>query len=189
MTLDYYIVNAFSTGAFTGNPAAVCPLESWLPKTILQQIAEQNNLSETVFFVKDGKQFHIRWFTPTTEVPLCGHATLAAAYILYTELNYPTKDTIIFNSLSGPLTIYKTDDIYTLNFPSDILSNSEYPPVLKNAFNNKPIAWGKGKPFFFVELETEEEVIRLQPDIASLKRIDAAGVIITAKGKDVDFVS
>lgn len=189
MNIPYYIVNAFTTAAFTGNPAAVCPLDVWLPDHILQQIAAQHNLSETAFFVKDTTHFQIRWFTPTTEVPLCGHATLAAAHVLYHELNFPSDLPILFDSLSGLLTVYKTTDVYTLNFPSDHIYDAEYPVALQQALGHSPLSWGQGKSFFLIELNHEEDVMTLQPNMNLLKQVAATGVIVTAKGTSYDFVS
>ena len=188
MPLPIYIVNAFSFGPFTGNPAAVCPLDSWPEDRLLQDIAAQNNLSETVFFVKENDAYTIRWFTPSVEVPLCGHATLAAAYVLFHELNYH-KNEIVFHSKSGELKVIKEKDILILNFPSEELN--EIPisdlPVAELGLNASVA--GKGRVFILLELETEEEVIKANPDIQVLKKIDAAGVIITARGSTSDFVS
>jgi len=186
--MDYYIINAFTTERFSGNPAAVCPLTEWLPDSTLLKIAAQHNLSETAFFIKEQNTFHLRWFTPTIEVQLCGHATLAAAHVIFHELNYPGEE-IIFTSLSGELQVTRNDSIYTLNFPVDTLHETNYPDVLIKAIPKTAQNWGIGKTFFLVELKDEDEVHALIPDISLLKQVKAAGVIITAKGTDVDFVS
>ena len=188
MSLPIYIVNAFTFGPFTGNPAAVCPLENWLSENLMQAIAAQNNLSETVFFVKEGNSYSIRWFTPEVEVPLCGHATLAAAYVLFNELNYPGNE-IRFQSKSGELKVVKEKDIIELNFPAEKLKEL---PVTKNLSHDlglKVITAGLGRVFILLEVETEDEVKQANPDIHVLKQLDAAGVIITAKGNTADFVS
>ena len=188
MSLPIYTVNAFSFGPFTGNPAAVCPLEQWLSDDLMQAIAAQNNLSETVFFVKEGDNYSIRWFTPTVEVPLCGHATLAAAYVLFNELNYPGNE-IRFQSKSGELKVIKEKDIIELNFPSEKFKEI---PVTKNLSHDlglKVITAGIGRVFILLEVETEDEVRQANPDIFKVQKLDAAGVIITAKGNTADFVS
>jgi len=188
MSIPIYIVNAFSFGPFTGNPAAVCPLEYWLSDDLMQAIAAQNNLSETTFFVKEGNTYSIRWFTPIVEVPLCGHATLAAGYVLFNELNYPGNE-IRFQSKSGELKVIKEKDIIELNFPSEI---SRELPVTKNLsfeLGLKVITAGMGRVFILLEVATETEVIEAIPDIQLIKKLDAAGVIITAKGNTADFVS
>lgn len=118
MKLKIYQVDAFTKNLFGGNPAAICPLDSWLPDLVLQDIAMENNLAETSFYIKKGDGFHIRWFTPVTEVNLCGHATLAAAHVIFTEENFSGPE-IIFDSLSGKLTVRKEDNLLVLNFPSD----------------------------------------------------------------------
>jgi len=188
MPIPIYIVNTFSNGPFTGNPAAVCPLKKWLSDDSMQAIAAQNNLSETVFFVEEATHFSIRWFTPTTEVPLCGHATLAAAYIIFTKLHY-TKNEIRFLSKSGELKVIKEKDILILNFPAE-----EFTEISNSIVNEKhpgftAIHTGKGRSFILAEVATEEDVVHAKPDFTALKQIDAAGVIITARGSTSDFVS
>lgn len=188
MTIPIYVVNAFSYGPFTGNPAAVCPLEDWITDDLMQSIAAQNNLSETVFFVKENQNYSIRWFTPTVEVPLCGHATLAAAYVIFNELNYQ-KNEIRFQSKSGTLKVIKEKDIIELNFPSEKHTEVPITKALAQDLNLKVIAAVLGRVFLLLEVETEAEVIQANPDMQLLKKLDVAGVIITAKGNTVDFVS
>ncbi|HSY60216.1 MAG TPA: PhzF family phenazine biosynthesis protein [Cytophaga sp.] len=188
MSIPIYIVNAFSSGPFTGNPAAVCPLDQWLSDDLMQAIAAQNNLSETVFFVKEGNAYSIRWFTPTIEVPLCGHATLAAAYILFNELNYPGNE-IRFQSKSGELKVIKEKDVIELNFPAEKLKKIPVTKNISQELDLKVIAAGIGRVFILLEVATEAEVIKANPDIQLLKKLNAAGVIITAKGDTADFVS
>lgn len=154
----------------------------------MQQIAAQNNLSETVFFMKRNDEYEIRWFTPAIEVPLCGHATLAAAYVLFNHLHYP-KNEIVFYSKSGELKVIKEKDILILNFPSEELQELPLTTILAKGLNIKPIAAGIGKAFILIELQTESKVIEANPDMHVLKTLDAAGVIITAKGDTADFVS
>lgn len=188
MSLPIYTVNAFSFGPFTGNPAAVCPLQQWLSDDLMQAIAAQNNLSETAFFVKEGDNYSIRWFTPTVEVPLCGHATLAAAYVIFNELNHPGNE-IRFQSKSGELKVIKEKDIIELNFPSEKFKELPLTKNLSHELGLKVITAGIGRVFILLEVETENEVRQANPDLALLKKIDAAGVIITSKGNTVDFVS
>ncbi len=190
MHLPIYIVHAFTDVLFGGNPAAVCPLSSWLPDELMQKLAKENNLSETAFFVPEGKGFRIRWFTPTTEVKLCGHATLATAHIMYTELNYE-KDNILFYSLSGELKVTRVaENRFQLDFPAnepqplqdipDALFSSlhvEASPVFNSSFD------------MMVVLPSQKDVEELQPDFASLATIKARGVICTAKGDNSDIVA
>jgi len=132
--MKIYQVDAFSNTVFKGNPAVICPLDEWISDDLMQHIAEENNVSETAFFVKKDNQFELRWFTPTCEVDLCGHATLAAAHIIFTELNY--KEAIIkFSSKSGILTVAKEVYWYTLNFPSEPIVEIETPQILKEVLN------------------------------------------------------
>lgn len=190
MKLPVYKVDAFTKNLFGGNPAAVCPLEEWLPDETMQQLAAENNLSETVFFVPQGEHFHIRWFTPATEVKLCGHATLASAHIFYTELGY-TKDEILFNSLSGILRVTKKEEgKYTLDFPANppeeitVIPDGMFDglgistaPVFKTSFD------------YMVVLPSQKNIEQLSPDFKTLAKINARGVIVTAKGDESDFVS
>lgn len=188
MNIPIYIVNAFSSGPFTGNPAAVCPLDRWLSDDQMQSIASQNNLSETVFFVKENASYAIRWFTPTIEVPLCGHATLAAAYVLFNELNYP-KNEIRFQSKSGELKVIKEKNIIELNFPSEKLKEISVTKNLSEDIGLAVLCAGIGRVFLLLEVAKEEEVINANPDMQLIKKLDAAGVIITARGNTADFVS
>lgn len=188
MPISTYIVNAFTSESFTGNPAAVCPLAEWPEDSFLQAIAAHNNLSETAFFVKEKDAYSIRWFTPTVEVPLCGHATLAAAYVLFNELNYPQNE-IVFHSKSGELKVIREKDIFVLNFPSEEFKEIPVTKTLKHDLGLKTLSAGIGRVFILIELGTEAEVAEANPDLHVLKQLDAAGVIITAKGSTADFVS
>jgi len=189
MPQKIYQVDAFAHEIFSGNPAAVCPLEKWLSDEILQKIAMENNLAETAFYVKKGSQYELRWFTPAVEVDLCGHATLAAAFVLFNYENH-YENIIHFNTLrSGVLTVTKEAELLTLNFPTDELKPVELRDELKNAFNIKPRFAFKGKTDYMLVFENEaqiKEIIVNYPAISSLK---ARGIIITAKGDKVDFVS
>jgi len=190
MQLSLYQLDAFSNKVFGGNPAAVVPLTSWLPDETMQAIAAENNLAETAFYVPTEAGFHIRWFTPTVEVNLCGHATLASAYVLFFLENY-THDQINFDSRSGLLNVRKEEDWLVLNFPADQLHKQLLsPPALLEALGEvTPVEILRGKTDFMAVLETEEQVRTLQPDIIVLSTLPARGVIITAPGDSVDFVS
>ncbi|WP_111707857.1 PhzF family phenazine biosynthesis protein [Lutibacter citreus] len=186
--MNIFQVDAFTSKIFKGNPAAVCPLEKWISTEIMQAIAEENNLSETVFFVQKKHQFEIKWFTPTCEIDLCGHATLAAAHIIFSELNYK-EELIEFISNSGVLTVSKKDSWYTLNFPSEEIKKIETPKTLLKALNVLIINTYQGKWKLLVELEDEETIKNLAPNFSKLCELDSLGIIVTAKGNKVDFVS
>jgi PhzF family phenazine biosynthesis protein len=182
--------DAFTDKPFHGNPAAVCPLDEWLPDLTMQLIAKENNLAETAFIVPFEDAFQIRWFTPSTEVDLCGHATLASAYIYFNVLGY-AKNPLRFFSRSGWLTVTREESgKFTLDFPADPPAIVEAPD--ENIFKGlgiKPVAVYKGKFDFLVELGTEEEVSGLKPDFKTLSTLDSRGLIATSRGNDVDFVS
>lgn len=187
MKIPLYQVDAFCKETFSGNPAAVCPLENWLDDELLLNIALENNLSETAFFIPEGDDFHIRWFTPGVEVKLCGHATLATAHILYTELGYD-RDIIKFNSLSGMLEVKKNENGYTLNFPSDRLQEATLQGELFRNKKTEHLPTFKGDTDYVIVLESEEEVLNAQPNFEAIARSQARGLIITAKGNNSDFV-
>ena len=190
MKLPVYKVDAFTTELFGGNPAAVCPLDEWLPDELMQQLGAENNLAETTFIVKEGDHYRIRWFTPTVEVKLCGHATLATAHIFYTALGY-NKDEIIFDSLSGLLKVTrKAEGVYTLDFPADKLhAVTEIPDAIFEGLNIGPVPVFKSSFDYLLVLHNQQEVEALTPDFKILSTLDARGVIVTAKGDDADFVS
>ncbi len=190
MQLPLYQLDAFTDHVFGGNPAAVVPLSSWLPDDTMQSIAAENNLAETAFYVPTEEGFHIRWFTPTVEVDLCGHATLATAYVIFDLDNYP-HDTIRFDSRSGELKVTKEGEWLVLDFPVDMLHKQLLtPPALLEALGEiTPVDIVKGKTDFLVVLENEQQVRNLQLDVIVLSTVPARGVIVTAKGDEVDFVS
>lgn len=188
MKLTMYQVDAFADKVFAGNPAAVIPLEKWIDDGLMQQIAMENNLAETVFFVAKGNDFDIRWFTPELEINLCGHATLASAYVLYEFLGYK-KPTITFHSKSGPLYISRDGATIKLDFPSWKPERiDEYPAELLASLGNPDIVAVYKYRDFLVELNNEEDVRNCKPDFTLMKRAGGM-VIITAPGKEVDFVS
>ncbi len=190
MKLKLYQVDAFAESVFKGNPAAVCPLESWLADDILQKIAMENNQAETAFYVKNGEEYLIRWFTPTLEVDLCGHATLAAAFVIFNFENY-LHDTIRFySSRSGVLNVSKSEELLYLNFPIDTFTEVEIQNSFNECFNYNSLKVFKGKSDYMFVFANQSEIEILIPDLIKISTIDCRGIIATAKGKEgVDFVS
>lgn len=183
-----YTVDAFTDTLFGGNPAAVCPLNEWLPDEFMQKIAFENNLAETAFIVQEQEGYRIRWFTPATEVELCGHATLASAHVFFNHLNIET-DSIVFNSLSGPLTVTKNGALLTLNFPVDIFQHVEQTERLTNCFSIKPYEIYKGKTDYMFVFGKQEDIENITPYYDKIAQLEGRGIIITAPGNNVDFVS
>lgn len=187
--MKLYQIDAFSKSVFSGNPAAVCPLEEWLSDSIMQKIAAENNLAETAFYVKNGDKYEIRWFTPKIEVDLCGHATLAAAYVLFHFENYNTNRITFFSPRSGELTVTKEADLLSLNFPVDTLEAIPLTPQITDGLNIKPIQAYKGKSDYMFLFNNEEEILHLKPNFEKISKLQARGIIVTAKGNNSDFVS
>ena len=186
--MNIFQVDAFTKTVFTGNPAAIVPLKSWLDEKTMQNIAIENNLSETAFFVKqDDGSFKIRWFTPETEVDLCGHATLASAHVLFNHLGYNEK-TITFHSNSGPLTVEERNDLLWMNFPSNPPEPIPIPKLIPEAIGIIPLYTGINTDLLIL-VQDEETLTGLKPDLLILKKMEVRGVIVTAPGKDVDFIS
>ena len=189
MSQKIYQVDAFTDEIFKGNPAAVCPLKYWLKDDIMQKIAMENNLSETAFCVKDGDYYQIRWFTPTVEVDLCGHATLATAFVLFNNENHE-GNIIWFNSMrSGELSVTRSGELLTLNFPADVISQPEQNKQIGECFNIKPMLVYKGKTDYMLVFSTETDIKQLIPDLNQIRKLNCRGVIVTAPGEYVDFVS
>ncbi len=190
MQIDLYQVDAFTDKVFGGNPAAVCPLETWLPDDLLQSIAMENNLSETAFFVLEEDGYHIRFFTPTTEIDLCGHATLATSYCIFEYLNFP-KDTIHFNSRSGQLSVKKSDKGYTLNFPKWTHTVQDDTSEIERILDQKVKTVLKSPTKTFAVLNSAKDVLNHKPDISKIKTLqNTMGLVITAAGTNgIDFVS
>jgi predicted PhzF superfamily epimerase YddE/YHI9 len=189
MRLKQYQIDAFATGVFEGNPAAVCPLESWLDDRLLQAIANENNLSETAFFVPTEQGFHLRWFTPLAEVDLCGQATLATAHVLFEILGYSGKQ-IIFLTKSGELVVESEEGLLTMNFPARPPTLCSIPDGLVEGLGRMPQEVWAANDYIAV-FESEEIVRSIVPDLAKLQQLDRRGVIVTAPApaQDVDFVS
>lgn len=187
MKIPIYQIDAFANKAFQGNPAAICPLDDWLPDETLIAIAEENNLSETAYFIQTNNGFHIRWFTPTTEVNLCGHATLAAAYVIFNELSYK-ENSIAFESKSGILNVKRENDLLVMDFPAQPAIACELPNEIKQAFNIEPLECLKSEDYILV-FNNEDEILNAEPDLELLKNISLRGVIITASSEKYDFVS
>lgn len=187
MNIPLYIVDAFTSTLFRGNPAAVCPLDSWLPDALMQDIAAENNLAETAFCVQAGRSWDLRWFTPLVEVDLCGHATLAAAFVLARE--HPELDIFSFNTRSGELTVTKQDALLTLNFPTRSLQPLALEPEVRIALGVPVVAVTKAAGTLIAELDSEAAVRALRPDFRRVLSLNCAGLSVTARGADCDFVS
>ena len=187
MKIKQYQVDAFALRAFEGNPAAVCPLQEWLNDTVLQSIAEENNLSETAFFIPAENGFELRWFTPVAEVDLCGHATLASAHVLFEHLGY-SKPEVIFQTKSGQLIVANKGESYEMNFPVREPQHCAAPPALLEGLVAVPQEILASDDYLVV-FSSEETVQNLEPNFSLLSQIGLRGVIVTAPGKSVDFVS
>jgi PhzF family phenazine biosynthesis protein len=188
MKLQLYQVDAFADKLFTGNPAAVIPLDKWIDDSLMQKLGMENNLAETAFFVSRGNDFEIRWFTPELEINLCGHATLASAWVLYNMLGYD-RERICFHSKSGPLYVSRSGEMLELDFPSWKPERVEdYPQELITSLGKPEIAGVYKHRDYLVELLDENAVKKCQPDFTLMKRTGEK-VIITAPGREVDFVS
>jgi len=185
--IKLFQVDAFASKPFKGNPAAVCPLNEWLPDTTMQAIAAENNLSETAFFVENKGVCHIRWFSPTVEVNLCGHATIASAYVLFEEFGF-AGETIVFQSKSGELKVSKDQEKYVLDFPRQQAKPCSIPEPIQQAFGDYIQACLKAEDYIVV-LQSESDVVHAKPDLNLLKLLDLRGVCITAKSNQYDFIS
>lgn len=189
MELEFYQVDAFANGPFTGNPAAVVPLASWIDDTLMQQIAMENNLSETAFIVAQGDEYQIRWFTPSIEVDLCGHATLASAFVVF-EYLAPTKQSIVFHSKSGPLYVHQSNGKLIMDFPTDTTTDFTPEQELIDAIGCTPFFSYRGKDDVVLVCDHHQIVKSIKPDMNFLSSYKARGVLVTAPGfDDFDFVS
>jgi len=188
MELPIYQVDAFAGALFQGNPAAVCPLDEWLPDETLQAVAAENNLSETAYYVRKGDRYDLRWFTPGVEIDLCGHATLASASVILEVRQEMPGPRVVFDSRSGELVVDREGDLYILDFPSRPPAPCQPHPLLEEGLGAKPSQVLAARDYLCV-FETEEQVRGLKPDMQALTGIDRFATIVTAPGRDCDFVS
>ncbi len=190
MKLQIFQVDAFTSKPFGGNPAAVVPLEAWLPDEAMRNIAAENNLAETAFFVKTGDEYHIRWFTPKVEVNLCGHATLATSHVILDELKLESESVRFHSDRSGKLGVTKVGDRLVLDFPAYPMNAIEPSDKLASAVGIVPAkVWESQGNMVFLLAENEKQVRELQPDFHALGQIDYDEIIVTAPGDDCDFAS
>jgi PhzF family phenazine biosynthesis protein len=187
MELPLYQVDAFASEPFRGNPAAVMPLDAWLPDATLQAIAAENNLSETAFLVRNGPDYDLRWFTPELEIDLCGHATLASGFVVLAELE-PLRESVTFHTRSGPLAVTRDGPRLAMDFPARPPEPCATPEGLARGLGRAPERTLRSRDLLAV-FATEEDVLALRPDMALLAALDALGVIVTAPGRGADFVS
>ena len=187
MKIRLYQIDAFTTRVFGGNPAAVCPLETWLDDDLLQKIAAENNLSETAFFVKSEKNFQLRWFTPLAEVSLCGHATLASAHALFEIMGHP-EPVIAFETKSGMLRVERRGTLLTMDFPSTPPTRTVAPDALIAGLGIEPAEVLAADDYFAV-FDNEDIVRSIRPDHTRLAALDLRGVIVTSRGNGSDFAS
>ncbi|OFW57890.1 MAG: isomerase [Candidatus Solincola sediminis] len=187
MKIPIYQIDAFSSRVFSGNPAAVCPLEAWLDDESMQSIAAENNLSETAFFLPDRDHYSIRWFTPVSEVRLCGHATLASAFVVFNHIE-PACRRLVFESASGPLPVLKKADMLSMDFPALPPSPCTCPPALAQGLGRQPETVLCSEDYLAV-FKSQDDIVALNPDFEILKKLDMRAVIATAPGEEADFVS
>jgi PhzF family phenazine biosynthesis protein len=188
MKMVIYQIDAFASRLFSGNPAAVVFPKSELPSETMQAIAAENNLAETAFVVNDANNYQIRWFTPTVEVDLCGHATLAAAHVLFNHLGY-SDNTVLFSSKSGPLYVRKEGEVLYLNFPADTLCEVKTPTDLIDGLGARPVETFRGRDDYLAIFENEKTISSLSPDMNILCKVPSRGVIVSGPGRETDFVS
>jgi PhzF family phenazine biosynthesis protein len=189
MKIPLYVVDAFTRRLFGGNPAAVCPLDAWPRVELMQQVARENNLSETAFFVPAGEaRYDLRWFTPTVEMDLCGHATLASAFVIFTLLDRSDAARLTFETRSGALTVTRDGDLLTMDFPSRPPTPCDAPVELLRGLGAPPSEVLRSRDYL-VRYDSEESVRSLKPDFRLLANLDCIGIIATAEGRESDFVS
>ncbi|MEI7897255.1 MAG: PhzF family phenazine biosynthesis protein [bacterium] len=187
--IKMFQVDAFTSHLFGGNPAAVCLLDHWLDEHLMQSVAAENNLAETAFLLKAPDFYEIRWFTPAVEVDLCGHATLASAYVIFNHTDFENDEIVFHSPRSGELKVKKDGKKLFLNFPADVFSRCENLPEITKGIGLTPLEVYKGKTDYMAVLRSEEEVQKIQPDFVTIAKLDARGLIVTAPGNSVDFVS
>ena len=187
--IKIYQVDAFTDRLFAGNPAAVCFLKEWLNDQTMQDIAFENNLAETAFVVPRGSLYEIRWFTPAVEVDLCGHATLATAFVIYHCLGYKAPVIVFHSPRSGELKVRSEKNLLWLDFPADVLVHSGDSAIIRDCIGIEPIEVIRGKTDYIAMLGCETDVLLLKPDTIKTAALNARGLIVTAPGNEVDFVS
>lgn len=187
--IGIFQVDAFTDRLFSGNPAAVCILDHWLSDDTMQSIAAENNLAETAFLVPAGGNYAIRWFTPLVEVDLCGHATLAAAFVLFECTGQSGQEITFLSPRSGELKVLKQEELLFLDFPADTISACDEIEQIKGCLNYQPMEVYKGKTDYLAVIDSEEAVYNLKPDFGKISGLKARGLIVTARGNEVDFVS
>ena len=180
MSQKIYQIDAFADALFSGNPAAVCPLDNWLDADIMQKIAAENNLAETAFTVPVENGYEIRWFTPEVEVDLCGHATLASAYTLMNFEGFSGEKINFFSRNSGTLTVTKNGDFLTLDFPKDNLQKVEDLAIFEKCFVYQPIEAYQGKTDYLLIFENEHQIQNIEPNIPEIAKINARGIIVSS---------
>jgi len=185
--MKQYVVDAFTDKVFAGNPAAICVMDQWVPEELMIRMAVENNLSETAFAVKEDKKYQLRWFTPGGEIDLCGHATLACAYVLLNHVE-KGKDSVVFTTMSGELTVIKQDDLYEMDFPAYALKSVAVTQQMADAIGVTPKEAYMGRDLLCV-LEKEATVRNLTPDMDKIKELDGLLLHVTAQGSNVDCVS
>jgi PhzF family phenazine biosynthesis protein len=188
MGIPLYVIDAFTEKRFSGNPAAVCPLTEWLDDRTLQSIAEENNLSETAFFVREKGVFRLRWFTPKAEVSICGHATLASAYCIFEHLKHENSQ-IIFETQSGQLTVKKDADLLMMDFPAHKPVPVNTPEQLIHGLGSRPLEVLQSPDTYLAVYDNEGDILSIGPDFSLIEKLDMKCVIVTAKGSESDFVS
>ncbi|WP_036151181.1 PhzF family phenazine biosynthesis protein [Maribacter forsetii] len=190
MKQKIYQIDAFTSKLFGGNPAAVCILEKWLETDLMQKIAAENNLAETAYAVKKDDHYELRWFTPEIEVDLCGHATLATAFTLYNYYGYNENTLRFISPRSGELLVQKSESgLLTMDFPTDDLTPVSEQTNISKAVGKQPVETYKGKTDYMLIYQSQAEIEAIVPNFHLLNELDCRGVIITAKGNEVDFVS
>lgn len=189
MRIKLFQVDAFTNRVFGGNPAAVCIIDDWLEDVLMQQIAAENNLSETAFAVKLDNAYEIRWFTPNSEVDLCGHATLATAHVLFEHYYFPHEKIIFQSTTRGELAVLREGDFLTLDFPADPPEKIDDPQKLIDAIGKSPVESYRGRSDYLLIYDTQKDIEEISPNFARLAEVDLRGIIVTATGNDTDFVS
>lgn len=188
-TLKIFKVDAFADRLFTGNPAAIVILDNWIGDDLMQKIGTENNVAETAFLVKKGDLYEIRWFTPTVEMDLCGHATLASAFVLMNFYEDNTDQINFYSHISGRLNVTREGDLYHLDFPADKIHETNLPEPLMKGIRKIPVETYRGKTDYMLVYRSQKEIELINPDFEVISRVDSRGIIVTAPGENEDFVS